>query len=119
MGGGAEEERAGVVVRGGDEGEVRPRAVERARELREPAVGGLRRPVLEQSPRLVRAAIAERVRRIGVAGEEERARGHADASLGVPRHTAAAATSPPPGVTEMSPTVSTRAPSAAPDRHSR
>ena len=66
-------ERIGDLVRAGDQRQVRPRAVEGARELGETSVRGARRAVLEQRPRLVRAAEAERVRRIRVAREEQRA----------------------------------------------
>ena len=45
-------ERVGDAVRAGDQLEVRPRAVERARELGEPAVGLTGVAVLEQRPGL-------------------------------------------------------------------
>ena len=70
-------ERVGDPVRAGDQRQIRPCALERARELGEASVGGACVAVLEQRPRLVGAAVAERVRRVRVAREEERPGGHA------------------------------------------
>ena len=65
-------ERVGDPVRAGDQLEVGPGALEGARELGEAAVGLAGGAVLEQRPPDVGAAEAERVRRVGVAREEQR-----------------------------------------------
>src|SRR5581483_2479644 len=102
-----------ILVR--DQLEVRPRALERRREVGETAVREPFVPVLEERPRLVSATQTEPVRRIRVAREEQRARcvRHAISSRG---RTASAATRTTPAVTSAVAKPDTAVPSATPDK---
>src|SRR5581483_3653360 len=103
-------------VGAGDQREVGPGAVERAGQLCEPGIRGACSSVLEERARRIGSTEAERVRRVRIPGEQERAGGGRHrAGTGARRRKASAAATAAPAVTRAMPAALTAAPSTAPE----